>query len=84
MRTARLRFTIMYVALFMLSGVALLGLTSFLTISRSTSPVAPEQQQQQLQPGASAARIAELEARLEAVHRDQARQLLVGSRSRWS
>ncbi|MBF9129081.1 HAMP domain-containing histidine kinase [Plantactinospora sp. S1510] len=76
MRTARLRFTIMYVALFMLSGVALLGLTSFLTIARSTSPVVPAQQQR---PDASAARIAELEARLEAVHRDQARQLLGGS-----
>jgi len=75
MRTARLRFTILYVALFMLSGVALLGLTSFITITRSSTQAAPAQQQ----PGASAARIAELESRLESVHQDQARQLLVGS-----
>ena len=75
MRTARLRLTIMYVVLFMLSGVALLGLTSFLTISRSSVPVPPAQQQQQ----PDAARVAELEAQLDAVHRDQARQLLGGS-----
>ncbi|MET8278024.1 HAMP domain-containing sensor histidine kinase [Micromonospora sp. NPDC005174] len=78
MRTARLRFTIMYVALFMLSGVALLGLTGVITIARSSTAVAPGQQQQR-QPAASAARVAELEARLEAVHQDQARQLLGGS-----
>jgi signal transduction histidine kinase len=75
MRTARLRFTIMYVALFMLSGVALLGLTSLLTITSTTRVAVPAQQQ----PDASAARIAELEARLAAVHQDQARQLLAGS-----
>ena len=73
MRTARLRFTIMYVALFMLSGVALLALTGLLTISRTTSVAAPTQQQPQ------AARIAELEARLAATQQDQARQLLGGS-----
>lgn len=76
MRTVRLRFTIMYVVLFMLSGVTLLGLAGFITIASSSSS-APVQQQRQ--PDASAARIAELEARLEAVHRDQARQLLGAS-----
>jgi signal transduction histidine kinase len=74
--TTRLRFTIIYAALFMLSGVALLGLTSLITISRSSTVVGPSQQDQ---PSASAARIAELEAQLEAVHQDQARQLLAGS-----
>ena len=78
MRTARRRFTIMYVALFMLSGVALLGLTGFITIAR-TSASAPVEPAQQQQPDSSAARIAELEARLAAVHQDQARQLLGGS-----
>jgi signal transduction histidine kinase len=73
MRTVRLRFTIMYVVLFMLSGVALLGLTSFITIN-STTRVAPVQDQQP-----QAARIAELEAQLSSVHQDQARQLLGGS-----
>jgi signal transduction histidine kinase len=74
MRTARLRFTIMYAMLFMLSGVALLGLTAVITISSSTTPV-PQRQQ----PDSAASRIAELEARLEAVHHDQARQLLGGA-----
>ncbi|MGX6605019.1 sensor histidine kinase [Micromonosporaceae bacterium Da 78-11] len=78
MRTVRLRFTIMYVALFMISGVALLGLTGLLTIAGTTS-VAPVQQQQQQQPAATAARVAELESQLESVHQDQARQLLGGS-----
>lgn len=78
MRTARLRFTVMYVVLFMLSGVALLGLTGLLTISRTTA-VAPQQQPPRQLPQASAARIAELEAQLTAVHEEQTRQLLVGS-----
>ncbi|MET0492761.1 MAG: HAMP domain-containing sensor histidine kinase [Actinoplanes sp.] len=76
MQTVRLRFTIMYVALFLLSGVALLALTGLLTIAGS-STVAPASQPPQS--GASAARIAELEARLESVRQDQTRQLLGGS-----
>ena len=63
----------MYVVLFMLSGVALLGITGFLTINSSTTVVAPARQQPE------AARIAQLEARLDEVHRNQARQLLAGS-----
>ncbi|MGW4943959.1 sensor histidine kinase [Actinoplanes sp. NPDC004185] len=76
MRTARRQFTIMYVVLFMLSGVALLGLTGLITISstRASVPVGSGPPQQ-----GSAARIAELEAQLAAVHQDQARQLLAGS-----
>jgi signal transduction histidine kinase len=76
MRTARLRFTIMYVVLFMLSGVALLGLTGFITISSTTRVVPTERRDQ---PETAAARIAELESRLAAVQQDQARQLLAGS-----
>jgi signal transduction histidine kinase len=75
MRTARLRFTIMYVVLFMLSGVALLGLTAVITISGTTTPVGPGRPQ----PDVSASRIAELEAQLEDVHHAQARQLLGGA-----
>ena len=66
----------MYAMLFMLSGVALLGLTSFITISRSTTASAPVGQPP---PDGAAARIAELEGQLESVRRDQVRQLLGGS-----
>ncbi|MFI5842608.1 sensor histidine kinase [Catenuloplanes sp. NPDC051500] len=76
MRTVRLRFTIMYVALFMLSGVALLTLTGLITVSGSRQ-VAPGPDQQHRP--ADAARIAELESRLESARQDQARQLLTGS-----
>jgi signal transduction histidine kinase len=76
MRTVRLRFTIMYVALFMVSGVALLTLTGFITISGTTQVVpGPAEQHRPV----DAARIAELESRLESVRQDQARQLLTGS-----
>ncbi|MET0233249.1 MAG: HAMP domain-containing sensor histidine kinase [Kibdelosporangium sp.] len=75
MRTARLRFTVMYVVLFMLSGVALLALTAFITIASSTNTVS----QQQQRPDTSVLRIAELEAQLEAVHHDQARQWVGGA-----
>ena len=87
MRTARLRFTIMYVVLFMLSGTALLGLAGFITVS-GTTRVAPAPSSAQTSAAAqtasaaqaaSAARIAELEARLESVQQDQVRQLLGGS-----
>ena len=76
MRTARRQFTIMYVVLFMLSGVALLGLTGLITISSTRASVPVGQRQQ---PVDAAARIGELEAQLAAVHQDQARQLLAGS-----
>ncbi|WP_433729038.1 sensor histidine kinase [Actinoplanes sp. CA-051413] len=76
MRTARRQFTIMYVVLFMLSGVALLGLTGLITISNTRASVPVGQQQQ---PVNAAARIGELEAQLAAVHQDQVRQLLAGS-----
>ena len=66
----------MYVALFLLSGVALLALTGLITIAGS-STVVPSSQSPR--PDASAARVAELEARLESVRQDQTRQLLGGS-----
>ncbi|MDP9793812.1 signal transduction histidine kinase [Catenuloplanes nepalensis] len=74
MQTVRLRFTIMYVALFLFSGVSLLVLSAVLTIS-STRQAVPAQQR----PDAAAARIAELESQLASVHEDQARQQLQGS-----
>jgi signal transduction histidine kinase len=76
-RTARQRFTALYGGVFLLCGVALLGLTNLLSV-RVSEPAPPEP------PGGPAladarARIAELTEQLATAQADQARQLLVGS-----
>ena len=76
-RTVRLRFTILYAVLFLVSGAALLVLTYFLAGGQgsSTSP-AP------FQPGSPVATqqvIAGLQAELEDLQTHQSRQLLTGS-----
>jgi signal transduction histidine kinase len=77
-RSVRLRFTILYMALFLLSGTALLGITVLLSLgtSQGTRPVNP---QQQPAPAAAQQRIAALQAQLDQVHAQQVRQLLTGA-----
>jgi signal transduction histidine kinase len=77
-RSIRLRFTLMYMALFLLSGVGLLGITVVLSLKSSerTRPVNPEQQ---ALPVAAQQRIAALEAQLSQVQAQQVRQLLTAA-----
>ncbi|MEV1171931.1 HAMP domain-containing sensor histidine kinase [Nonomuraea sp. NPDC049784] len=76
--TARLRFTVLYGAMFLLSGVGLLVITNLVglggtMVSRSTGPSAEPVTL------ADADRIAWLQARLSDTHAAQSRQLLIGS-----
>jgi signal transduction histidine kinase len=76
-RSVRLRFTILYLALFLFSGAFLLAITVLLALrtSQSTGPANPQQ-------SASAAaqqRIAALETQLEQAHTQQVHQLLTGA-----
>jgi signal transduction histidine kinase len=77
-RGIRLRFTVLYMALFLLSGVALLGITVlvFLNSGKRTSPVDPAQQ---AAPVAAQQRVAALEAQLSQIHAQQQRQVLVAA-----
>ncbi|MEU8205785.1 HAMP domain-containing sensor histidine kinase [Streptosporangium sp. NPDC049046] len=81
-RTVRLRFTVLYGAMFLLSAVGLLAINNLVGLGETkVSQVAP--------PGASPVepvtlaaamdRIAWLQARLSDVHADQSRRLLIGS-----
>ncbi|MGX6604059.1 sensor histidine kinase [Micromonosporaceae bacterium Da 78-11] len=79
-RTVRLRFTLLYAAVFLASGIGLLFLTNLLAF-RDTTQIAPDQ----VPPGDPAAlvaaqqRIHELEAQISESHAIQSRQLLAGS-----
>jgi signal transduction histidine kinase len=77
-RTVRLRFTVLYAALFLVSGVALLGIANLFATTKVSRPAgtAPAE------PSTLAAaheRIRMLEAQLSNVHAVQSRQLLFGS-----
>ncbi|MGW4467976.1 HAMP domain-containing sensor histidine kinase [Micromonospora sp. NPDC004704] len=79
-RTVRLRFTILYAVLFLVSGIGLLALTNLLANGEVTS-VAPGPDVPGRQPGLTTAqeRIHLLEAQLADIRRIQSRQLLMGS-----
>ncbi len=79
-RTVRLRFTILYAVLFLVSGVGLLAITYLLAGGKMTQP-APDQNATTQQPSLAAAqeRIRQLEAQLSDIHAVQSRQLLMGS-----
>jgi signal transduction histidine kinase len=79
-RTVRLRFTILYAVLFLVSGVGLLAITYLLAGGKTTQP-APDQNATTQQPSLAAAqeRIRQLEAQLSDIHAVQSRQLLMGS-----
>ncbi|MEV6157609.1 HAMP domain-containing sensor histidine kinase [Nonomuraea sp. NPDC052129] len=77
--TVRLRFTALYGALFLLSGIGLLAITNLVSLgTRVTSPVgtAPVER---LTPGAAQELIARLQSQLSEVQALQSRQLLIGS-----
>lgn len=77
--TVRARFTILYAAVFLLSGVGLLGLT-FLLSGGHVSSVAPAGNPSgQGSLAAAQQRVRELEEQLVAVQTEQSRQLLAGS-----
>lgn len=76
-RTVRLRFTILYAALFLVSGAGLLVLTYFLAGGQgSASAPAPSQPNG---PAATQQLIAGLQAELSELHTERSRQLLTGS-----
>jgi signal transduction histidine kinase len=77
-RTIRSRFTAMYVAVFLLSGVGLLGITLLLSL-RTTTGTRPVLPGEQAAPAAARQRIAVLEAQLSQTHAQQQRQLLTGA-----
>jgi signal transduction histidine kinase len=81
-RTARLRFTVLYGVLFLLSGTALLAISNTVTLgSRDTSRAVPVRNQPIQQPSLADAQahIDQLQAQLSNQHAIQSRQLLVGS-----
>jgi signal transduction histidine kinase len=71
-RTVRLRFTILYAVMFLVSGIGLLALTNLLAGWKVTEPATGQYPSAQL-------RIHQLEAELADSHAVQSRQLLVGS-----
>src|SRR5437879_468523 len=73
-RTVRLRFTVLYGVVFLLSGAVLLAISGFLTSGVSVTRHVPAEP---LPP--AHARIAQLQSRLAEAHAIQSRQLLVGS-----
>ncbi|WP_191838810.1 sensor histidine kinase [Catellatospora chokoriensis] len=79
-RTVRLRFTLLYAAVFLLSGCALLVLTNVLASVSDTQP-APGQfsPAQQADPAVAQRHIRELQTRLDELQTMQSRRLLVGS-----
>ncbi|XVQ08715.1 sensor histidine kinase [Spirillospora sp. CA-255316] len=80
-RTVRLRFTVLYAALFLASGLLLLALTNLLVGGNSTQVSAPAQTGagQQADVAAARQRIADLETRLSETRESGSRQLLTGS-----
>ncbi|MBE1487218.1 sensor histidine kinase [Plantactinospora soyae] len=79
--TVRLRFTILYAALFLVSGFGLLAITNLLAGGIQVTRVAPGQAPPAEQPSLAAAqqRVHQLEAQLAEIHATHSRQLLVGS-----
>jgi signal transduction histidine kinase len=73
-RTVRLRFTVLYGVVFLLSGAVLLALSGLLASGVSVTRPVPDSP---LPP--AEARIAQLQRQLAATHASQSRQLLVGS-----
>jgi signal transduction histidine kinase len=82
-RTVRWRFTVLYGALFLLSGIVLLAITNLVSSGPSqTSRAAPVQGPQQVpQPALAAAeeRIEQLQTELSGIEAAQSRRLMVGS-----
>ncbi|MBM7785272.1 sensor histidine kinase [Tenggerimyces flavus] len=77
--TVGVRFTILYAAVFLISGIGLLGLT-FLIFDGSISRTSPAgNQPPQGGVDATQQRIRALEEQLDTIHTQQSRQLLVGS-----
>ncbi|MEO3742263.1 HAMP domain-containing sensor histidine kinase [Plantactinospora sp. B5E13] len=77
--TVRVRFTILYAVVFLVSNAGLLGLTFLLTNGSVSNVVPAENPPIQGSPGGAQLRIRQLEDQLAAVHTQQARQLLAGS-----
>ena len=77
-RSIRLRFTVMYMALFLLSAVALLVITVLLSVG-TTKYTRPAGFEPQAVPAAAQQRIAALQNQLSEVHHQQVRQLLLGA-----
>ena len=78
--TVRLRFTLLYAVVFLVSGIGLLALTNVLTLGQgSQSAPAENTPDQQTSLAVAQDRIHNLEAQLANVHATQSRQLLVGS-----
>ncbi|TYC20901.1 HAMP domain-containing histidine kinase [Micromonospora sp. MP36] len=77
--TVRVRFTLLYAVVFLVSGIGLLGL-AFLLSGGGISSVAPAGNlPTQGSPAAAQQRIRQLEDQLATVHTQQSRQLLAGS-----
>src|SRR5262245_45005145 len=74
-RGIRLRFTVMYVALFLLSGAGLLGITVALFV-RNTQATMPVDRQRS---PAAEQHIAALQAQVNQLQAQQVRQLLTGA-----
>ncbi|MBF9129406.1 HAMP domain-containing histidine kinase [Plantactinospora sp. S1510] len=79
--TVRLRFTILYAALFLVSGVGLLALTNLFAGEIQVTRAVPGQNPSTGQSGLPAAeqRVHQLEAQLAEIHSIHSRQLLMGS-----
>ncbi|MFC6014718.1 sensor histidine kinase [Plantactinospora solaniradicis] len=80
-RTVRLRFTILYAALFLVSGFGLLAITNLLGGGIQVTRAAPGQNPPAEQSSLAAAqqRVHQLEAQLARIDATQSRQLLMGS-----
>ncbi|GIG87925.1 sensor histidine kinase [Plantactinospora endophytica] len=78
--TVRVRFTILYAVVFLVSGIGLLGLTFLLSGGGSITSVAPAgDPRTEGSPGGAQQHIRQLEHQLATAHVQQSRQLLAGS-----
>jgi signal transduction histidine kinase len=77
-RSIRLRFTVLYMALFLLSGFALLTITVVLSV-RSGEGTRPVSTREQAAPAAAQQRIEALQAQMNQAHAQQVQQLLTGA-----
>ncbi|MEU4232199.1 HAMP domain-containing sensor histidine kinase [Nonomuraea sp. NPDC026600] len=78
-RTVRLRFTALYGALFLLSGVGLLAITNLVSLGSRIASPAQMPAGEQLTLGAAQDLIGRLQTQLSEIEALQARQLLIGS-----
>ncbi|HUR07026.1 MAG TPA: HAMP domain-containing sensor histidine kinase [Nonomuraea sp.] len=78
-RTVRLRFTALYGALFLLSGVGLLAITNLVSLGSRISSPAETPPGEQLTLGAAQELIGRLQTQLSEMEALQARRLLIGS-----